>query len=84
MGLRDLLKERERRKCELSLHEFFLQAWQVLEPATELEDSWHYELICQYLELITRGEFRKKFPERLGVIINVPPRTGKSTLVSVC
>jgi hypothetical protein len=84
MGLRDLLKERERRKCEESLHEFFLQAWQVLEPATELEDSWHYELICQHLELITRGEFRKKFPERLGVIINVPPRTGKSTLVSVC
>jgi hypothetical protein len=82
--LRDLLEERKKRHCEESLHEFFLQAWPVLEPATELVDSWHFELICEYLELITREQFRKRWPERLGAVINVPPRTGKSTLVSVC
>ncbi len=84
MALRNLLEERRKRKCEESLHEFFLAAWSILEPATELIDSWHYELICQYLELITRGEFRKRYTDKLGLIINVPPRTGKSTLVSVC
>src|ERR1700757_4818829 len=84
MGLREVLEERKRRKCEESLHEFFLQAWSVLEPATELIDSWHYELICEYLELITRGKFRERFPEKQGIIINIPPRTGKSLLVSVC
>ena len=84
MGLKELLEERKRRKCEESLHEFFLQAWHVLEPGTPLIDSWHYELITSHLELITRGEFRKRYPEKLGVVINVPPRTGKSTLVSVC
>jgi hypothetical protein len=83
MRLTDLLEERRKRKAEESLHEFFLQAWHVLEPNTPLVDSWHYELICQYLELITRGEFRKRYPDKLGLIINVPPRTGKSTLVSV-
>jgi hypothetical protein len=30
--LRDLLEERKKRRCEESLHEFFLQAWPVLEP----------------------------------------------------
>jgi len=82
--LRELLEERKKRKAEESLHEFFLHAWSVLEPATELVDSWHYELICQYLELVTKGEFRRRYPEKLGLIVNVPPRTSKSTLLSVC
>jgi hypothetical protein len=83
MSLKELLKERQKRKCEESLHEFFLQAWGVLEPATALVDSWHYQLISEHLELITRGEFRKQYPDKLGVLINVPPRTGKSSLVSI-
>jgi len=83
MGLKDLLAERAKRKCEESLHEFFLQAWHVLEPATELVDSWHYELISQYLELVTRGQFRKRYPEKQGTICNVPPRTAKSSLISI-
>jgi len=82
--LRELLKERQKRKSEESLHEFFLQAWDVLEPGTGLVDSWHYELICEHLELITKGKFRERFPDKQGVVVNVPPRTGKSTLVSVC
>lgn len=81
MGLRDLLMEREKRKCEESLHEFFLQAWETLQPGTELVDSWHYELISQYLELITRGEFRKRWPEKLGLTVNVAPRTRKIDVV---
>lgn len=78
-----LLEERRKRKAEDSLHEFFLQAWPILEPATPLVDSWHYQLITEYLELITSGQFRKRWPDKLGVIINVPPRTGKSLLCSV-
>lgn len=83
MGLRELLNERERRAAEESLHEFFVQAWHVLEPATSFYDSWHYQLLCEHLELIASGEFRKRWPEKLGVVINVPPRTGKSSLCSV-
>src|SRR5258705_3004144 len=80
--LKELLEERRKRRCEENLHGFFLQAWKVLEPATELIDSWHYELICEYLELITRGKFRERYPDKQGLIINVPSRTGKSLLVS--
>ena len=82
--MKELLEERKKRKCEESLHEFFLEAWQVLEPGTVVHDSWHYELISQYLESVTRGEFRKRWPDRWGIVVNVPPRTAKSTLVSIC
>ena len=82
--LTDYLAERRKRRCEESLMEFFRSSWSVLEPETKLIDSWHYELIASYLELITRGKFRQQFPDKLGVIVNVPPRTGKSSLVSVC
>ncbi len=83
MGLRELMDERRRRRCESSLLEFFYSAWKVLEPETPLVQSWHYELICAYLELVTRGQFQRQFPDKLGLIINVPPRSGKSSLISV-
>jgi predicted phage terminase large subunit-like protein len=83
MGLREFLEERQRRKCEGSLYEFFLAAWKVLEPETPLVESWHYRLLCEYLELIEAGEFREKFPDKIGLLINVPPRTAKSLLISV-
>jgi hypothetical protein len=81
--LKDLLEERRKRKCEGSLHDFFVEAWQVLVPGEPFVDSWHYRLIAEYLELITRGEFRKRYPEKQGLLIGVPPRTGKSSLVNV-
>lgn len=83
MGLQELMDERRRRRCESSLLEFFYAAWRVLEPSTELVKSWHYELICAYLELATFGRFKQQFPEALGLICNVPPRSGKSSLISV-
>src|SRR5579872_3534546 len=64
------------------LAEFFRAAWIVLEPATPLTWSWHYDLICEWLKLIAVGQFKQRYPKKRGVIINVPPRTAKSTLVS--
>src|SRR5207253_2135449 len=42
-----------------------------------IEWNWHLDLLCEYLEKAREGK-----PKRL--IINVPPRTMKSTLVTVC
>lgn len=47
-----------------------------MEPATPLVWGWHLEAICQHLQAVTEGRVRK-------LIINIPPRTGKSTIVSV-
>ena len=38
--------------------------------------NWHLDLICDYLERVRRGEIRR-------LIINMPPRSLKSHLVSV-
>lgn len=40
-------------------------------------------MICEYLWLIREGKFKQQFGDALGLIINVPPRTAKSTLVTV-
>src|SRR5271166_5830033 len=71
-------------QAEEDLSVFFREAWKVLEPGRELIWSWHYDLICEYLALIREGQFKRQFNSALGLIINVPPRTAKSTLITIC
>jgi predicted phage terminase large subunit-like protein len=58
------------------LVEFTKQAWSILHPGRELIWSWHYDYLCEYLVLVKRRVSRR-------LIINVPPRTLKSTLVTI-
>lgn len=59
-----------------SLREFIPMAWPLIEPGVPLSMNWHIEVICEYLEAVTRGEIRR-------LIVNVPPRSMKSRLISV-
>lgn len=68
-----MVRAQEARK---SLHAFTRQAWHVVEPAAPFQDTWHIAAICAHLEAATRGEIRN-------LVINMPPRCGKSTIVSV-
>jgi predicted phage terminase large subunit-like protein len=61
--------------CRRSLAEFIRQAWHVLEPGP-LVWGWHLDAMCEHLEAQTRGEIRD-------LIINVPPRSSKSTVASI-
>lgn len=73
----DLLKqEQDRRAASASLYEFVKQAWPIVEPGVPFIFSWHIEVICEHLEAISSGEIRK-------LLINIPPRHSKSTIVSV-
>lgn len=73
----DMIKrERERRAASASLYEFVKQSWGVVEPGVEFVPSWHIEGICEHLEAVTAGDIRK-------LLINIPPRHSKSTIVSV-
>ncbi len=51
-------------------------AFAALEPGTVFKGNWHYEHICWILTRVMRGEVRR-------LIINVPPRSGKSVITSV-
>lgn len=75
-----------------SLAEFTRQAWHIVEPGTELLWGPHLDLICECLESITLGEVpcdaflaAHDLPAEplTALVINVPPRYCKSTIVSV-
>ncbi|HUU40954.1 MAG TPA: phage terminase large subunit [Desulfatiglandales bacterium] len=63
-------------ECESSLRTFIEHAWPVVEPGRHFVGNWHIDSICRHLEAVTRGEI-------LRLVINVPPRSSKSTVVSV-
>ena len=59
-----------------SLYEFVKLFWPVLEPGSPFTDGFHIRLVCGQLEAVTRGEITR-------LIINIPPRHGKSNIVSI-
>jgi hypothetical protein len=74
--LLSLLDEKSRRLATKHLYSFVKQSWHVVEPSSPFVPSWHIEEICYHLEAVTTGEIRK-------LLINIPPRHSKSTIVSV-
>lgn len=73
--------EATRTRCR-SLAQFVREAWPILEPDTPLVWGWHLDAICEHLEAITFGTFRK-MGLRNRLLINVPPGSSKSMIVSV-
>lgn len=55
---------------------FVRKAWNVLYPHRKLVWSWHYDYLCEVLTLVKEKKI-------LRLIVNVPPRTLKSTLITV-
>ena len=68
--------EIEAEQCRRSFGLFVRYAWPLVEPANPFVDGYHVEAITERLEGVVRGEIRK-------LLINLPPRCGKSTLLSV-
>src|SRR3546814_7552614 len=65
-----------RSRCQ-SFAEFVKEAWRIIEPGTPLKWNWHLDAMCAHLEAISRGQLRPR------LIINVPPGSSKSTIVTV-
>ena len=60
----------------VTLHDFVTLMWPVIEPGRVFVDGLHVKAICDHLEAVTLGK-------TLRLIINIPPRYGKSNIVSV-
>lgn len=58
------------------LRQFIYDTFPILEPGREYKDNWHIDAISEMLEAATIGEIRQ-------ILINLPRRCMKSTLVSV-
>jgi len=87
----------QRVRAEMSrrrLSAFFRYAWEVIEPDTPLDWNWHIDAMTDHLEAMfvdwrdARQARMANLPaidQRIrNLIINVPPRSGKSTLLMVC
>lgn len=72
-----LLKELEdRENAEKSFYEFVKQSWHTYEGDKPFVNGWHIGAIAEHLEAVALGQIRN-------LLINVPPRSSKSSLVSV-
>lgn len=69
------LRDLEKVECEESLYLFLRRGWRYIDPAP-WQDGWPIEAIAEHLEAVVDGQIRN-------LIINVPPRCGKSSITSV-
>lgn len=58
-----------------SLKRFLKAAWPIMSP-TPFQDGFHIGCICEHVEALLKRQIRR-------LIINIPPRSGKSQIISV-
>ena len=62
--------------CRRDLRKFIRKAWPLVDPKT-FTPAWHIDAIAEHLAYVTLGDIKQ-------LMINIPPRMTKSSLVSVC
>lgn len=66
----------EAKRLSGSLRDYMRAAWPLIEPATRFRPNWHIDAIAEHLEAAYAREI-------LRLLINIPPRTMKSSNVTV-
>lgn len=77
-----LRKLAEAELCQRSLYEFFMRSSRILAPQVEWQWNWHFEYLCNLLQTEVERMLKKEEKDR-DFLINVPFRSGKSTLISI-
>jgi hypothetical protein len=68
------LAELDRADCEDSLYTFLKHSWKYID-ASPFTEGWPIEAIAEHLQAVVDGDIRR-------LIINIPPRMGKSSITS--
>jgi predicted phage terminase large subunit-like protein len=61
--------------CEESLSEFVRGGWKYIDPNPYVH-GWHIDALSEHLQAVVDGDIRR-------LVINIPPRTSKSSITSV-
>lgn len=69
------LRDLDRVECEESLYHFMRRSWRHIDPSP-WADGWPVEAVAEHLQAVVDGDIRR-------LIINIPPRMGKSSITSV-
>jgi hypothetical protein len=83
---RELLKlfeTKRKRELESSFYEFVKEAFEVLHPGQKINDNWHIKVLCERLEREVRRIVARQ-PRERHLIINIPPRSLKSIITTIC
>lgn len=75
----DILPSLEEVRGEItrrSFKRFVVAAWPTVEPGTKFLDNWHIDAICDHAVALYRRQIKR-------LLINIPPRFMKSSLMSV-
>jgi hypothetical protein len=67
---------REAKEYAASFKKFVIAAWPIVEPGSPFLDGVHIDAICDHLQACFERRIKR-------LLVNVPPRTGKSTVISV-
>jgi predicted phage terminase large subunit-like protein len=78
-----LKRELLRSYYKKSFYQFFKAACKVLEPTTNWSFNFHHQYICDLLQREAE-RIRDGLPKSGDIIINVPFRSSKSLMVSIC
>lgn len=70
-------EERLKLLAESSLYEFYKQALPVIDGSGYFSDEWFLRVIAEHLENVY-------YRRITNLLINVPPRLGKTALISIC
>jgi predicted phage terminase large subunit-like protein len=75
--------------CRKSLKVFVQRSWHVLEPSAKLIWNWHLDVICDQIQnQLEQWAAAQKTPEIMpeiqNLLVNVPPGSAKSRIISVC
>lgn len=77
-----LKKSKLRREAQNSFYSFFCQAWNIIWPEIPFKNGWHYKVLCDRFQLEAERIHRRE-PKTKDIIVNVPPRTAKSSLIVI-
>lgn len=72
---REVKRREDRTEYEDSLYLFLRAAWKYIDSA-KWQDGWPIEAVAEHLQAVVDGDIRR-------LIINIPPRMGKSSMCSV-
>lgn len=70
-------------RCKRSLYKFLIEGWHVLEPSVKLETHWHIKALCDHVQWMYEQWAGVREQTTQNLVINVPPGTLKSRIVSV-
>src|SRR5262245_44789345 len=76
LACRTLEKKEKAERLEAGLINFVREAWPSIDPA-EYQPCWAIDALCEHLQAVSEGQIRN-------LLVNIPPRCGKTTIASVC